>query len=218
MQRPKVIFLDAVGTLFGVKGSVGQAYGEIAQKFGVYVSPKTINQAFWQSFKTAPPPVFPTIQIAKIPEAEFDWWKAIAQRTFQQIGVFDQFADFSAFFVELYYYFATAEPWIVYPDVYPALEHWQSLGIELGVLSNFDTRLYSVLQFLDLERFFTSITISTEVCAAKPDTKIFAAALAKHNSTPESAWHIGDSWQEDYHGAKTAGLKAFVIERGSYVH
>lgn len=214
MQRPQVIFLDAVGTLFGVKGSVGQAYGEIAQKFGVYVSAKTINQAFLQSFKAASPPVFPTTQLEKIPEAEFQWWEAIARSTFHKIGVVDQFSDFSAFFAELYYYFATEKPWFVYPDVYPALEQWQSLGVELGIVSNFDSRIYSVLQFLDLEPFFTSITISTEVGAAKPDAKIFAAALAKHNCVPEFAWHIGDSRREDYDGATTAGLNAFLIDRG----
>lgn len=40
MKKPKVIFLDAVGTLFGVKGSVGTVYSQIAQDFGVEVSPK----------------------------------------------------------------------------------------------------------------------------------------------------------------------------------
>lgn len=37
--RPKVIFFDAVGTLFGVKGSVGQIYRAIAADFGVEVAP-----------------------------------------------------------------------------------------------------------------------------------------------------------------------------------
>ena len=32
---PKVIFFDAVGTLFGVKGSVGTVYKAIAKKHNV---------------------------------------------------------------------------------------------------------------------------------------------------------------------------------------
>nr|WP_210404664.1 HAD-IA family hydrolase [Chroococcidiopsis sp. TS-821] len=213
MQKPKIIFLDAVGTLFGVKGSVGQAYGEVAQRFGIYVSAKTLNQAFLQSFQAAPPPVFPDMEPDEIASCEFHWWKAVAQQTFQQVGVLNQFADFSAFFAELYQYFATAEPWYVYPDVFPALEQWQQRGIELGVISNFDSRLYLVLAELGLEKFFTSITISTEAGAAKPAKEIFATALAKHQCNPELAWHIGDSWTEDYHGATAAGLRAFVIDR-----
>jgi putative hydrolase of the HAD superfamily len=82
------------------------------------------------------------------------------------------------------------------------------------VLSNFDSRLYLVLQALDLAQFFTSVTISWEVGAAKPDPQIFAAGLDKHDCPAEAAWHIGDSLKEDYQGAKTAGLRAILIERG----
>lgn len=214
MQRPKVIFLDAVGTLFGVKGSVGEVYGEIAQRFGVEVSADALNQAFLQSFQAASPPIFPGTEPEKIPECEFEWWQLVAIRTFQQVGVLHQFPDFSAFFAELYTHFATAEPWFVYPDVRPPLEHWRHLGIELGVLSNFDSRLYLVLQALDLAQFFTSVTISTEVGAAKPDPQIFAAALDKHDCPAKAAWHIGDSFQEDYQGANAAGLRAIWLKRG----
>ena len=211
-QPPKVIFLDAVGTLFGVKGSVGQIYAEMAQRFGVEVSAKSLNEAFLQSFQAAPPPIF-SAKLEEIPKYEFEWWHAIALHTFQTAGVLDQFSDFSSFFAELYKCFATAEPWFVYPDVRPALNHWRRLGIELGVLSNFDSRLYSVLQALNLSQFFFSITISTEVGAAKPDPQIFAAGLKKHQCTADVAWHIGDSLKDDYQGAKASGLKAIWLKR-----
>lgn len=213
MQRPKVIFLDAVGTLFGVKGSVGEVYGEMAQRFGVEVSDSALNQAFIQTFQAAPPPIFPGAEPQEIPECEFKWWQLVSRRTFEQAGVLHHFSDFSAFFAELYTHFATAEPWFVYPDVRPALEHWQQLGIELGVLSNFDSRLYLVLEALDLAQFFTSVTISTEVGAAKPDPQIFAVGLHKHKCPAELACHIGDSLKEDYQGAKAAGLRAILLKR-----
>ena len=82
------------------------------------------------------------------------------------------------------------------------------------MLSNFDSRVYSVLQALDLSKFFTSVTLSTEVGAAKPDPEIFAIGLKKHNCSAQAAWHIGDSLAEDYQGAKAAGLKAVLIKRG----
>ncbi|WP_250125131.1 HAD family hydrolase [Chroococcidiopsis sp. CCMEE 29] len=213
MQRPKVIFFDAVGTLFGVKGSVGEVYGNMAQRFGVEVSPTTLNQSFFQSFKAASPPIFPGVEPQKISKYEFEWWQAITLRTFQEVGVLNQFSDFSAFFTELYQHFATADPWFIYPDVLPTLKRWHQLGIELGVLSNFDSRLYSVLQALDLAQFFTSVTISTEVGAAKPDPQIFAVGLNKHNCPAQLAWHIGDSLKEDYQGAKAAGLRAVWLKR-----
>jgi putative hydrolase of the HAD superfamily len=213
MERPKVIFLDAVGTLIGVKGSVGEVYCQIAQEFDVEVSADTLNQAFTESFKAAPPPIFPDADSQDIPQREFDWWRIIALNTFEGAGVLKQFSDFSAFFSELYIHFGTAEPWFVYPDVLPALVNWRRMGIELGVVSNFDSRIYSVLQSLGLRDFFTSITISTQVRAAKPDPQIFAIALEKHGCSPEAAWHIGDSVDQDYQGAKAAGLRGILINR-----
>jgi len=209
----KVIFLDAAGTLFNVRGSVGEVYGQLAQSFGVTVKSEELNAAFFQSFASASPMAFPGIESAKIPQLEFEWWQAVAAKAFQIAGVFNQFSDFPKFFAELYAHFATAEPWFVYPDVLPALKRWQQQGIELAVVSNFDSRIYAVLKALNLAEYFTSVTISTEVGAAKPDSQIFTAALQKHNGIAEDVLHIGDSFKADYCGAKAAGLKAIWLNR-----
>ncbi len=213
MQQPKVIFLDAVGTLFGVRGSVGEVYSAIAHQFGVKVPPETLHEAFLQAFAASEPPTFPGTDPDEIPQCEFEWWRVIALRTFQQVGVLNQFADFTDFFDGLYNHFATAEPWFIYPDVLPSLEAWRRIGIQLGIVSNFDSRLNLVLKALKLDDFFTSVTISTLAGFAKPDPHIFAAALQKHSCDAKDAWHIGDSFRQDYQGAKAAGLRAILLER-----
>jgi putative hydrolase of the HAD superfamily len=210
---PQTIFLDAVGTLFGVRGSVGEIYDRIARQYGVISSPTELNRCFYQAFKHAPPCIFPGATGAEIPDLEFEWWKALNRQTFKVAGIWEQFADFDRFFRELYAYFTTPAAWEVYPDIIPTLQKWRDLQIELGVLSNFDSRLHQVLTALDLDRYFQSVTISTAVGAAKPQPQIFAAALAKHQCQPSLAWHIGDSWEEDYLGAKSAGLTAIWIDR-----
>lgn len=212
--RPQVIFLDAVGTLFGVRGSVGEIYGAIARQFGVETDPTLLNQAFFQSFKAAPRMAFPGASEAEIFLKEYNWWEAIARQTFAQVGAIQQFDNFGQFFSVLYDYFTTADPWFVYDDVRQALDYWQREGVPLGVLSNFDSRLYPVLAVLGLADYFASITISTEVGAAKPETAVFQAALAKHGVAADRAWHIGDSFREDYEGAKKAGMRAFWLRRG----
>ena len=210
----KVIFLDAVGTLFGIRGTVGELYARQARQFDVEVSDGSLDKAFIESFRASPTAAFPGVDPADIPSYEFNWWKAIATQTFERAGVFHQFSDFDKFFSELYAYFATDEPWFVYPDVIVALEYWQQQQVQLGVVSNFDSRLYSVLKILGLGEFFTSITLSTEVGAAKPNPQIFAAALEKHNCLASDALHVGDSFKEDYEGAKSAGLNAIWLQRG----
>ncbi|MFP3422470.1 HAD-IA family hydrolase, partial [Bacillus sp. SIMBA_161] len=84
-------------------------------------------------------------------------------------------------------------------------------GIQLGVISNFDSRLYRVLNALQLDSFFTTITISSEVGAAKPDPKIFQSAIALYQVSPEQTWHIGDSRREDYEAAKALGMHGFLL-------
>jgi putative hydrolase of the HAD superfamily len=212
LPKPQVIFLDAVGTLFGVRGSVGQIYSELASKYGVSCAPEIVDRHFYAAFKTSPPCVFPDVSIDHIPQLEYQWWKAINQQTFTAAGVWEQFSDFDAFFDELYQYFTTSAAWEIYPDVIVALTQWQQAGIPLGVLSNFDSRLYAVLKVLDLAQYFSTVTISTEVGAAKPQPEIFTTALNKYQSNPADAWHIGDSYGDDYLGASAVGITAIWID------
>lgn len=213
MQPPKVIYLDAVGTLFGVKDSVGHAYATVASQFGVSADAEALNQAFFQHFKAAGRMAFPGSDPTQVPAKEYAWWQAIAEKTFKSVDQWEAFQDFEAFFAELYAYFAGADPWFIYPDTYQALERWRVMGIEMGIISNFDSRIHMVLEALTLTDFFTSITISTEVGAAKPDALIFTSALQKHGCQPSEAWHVGDSFKEDYEGACAAGIRGIWLNR-----
>jgi len=213
MEKPQVIFLDAVGTIFGVKGSVGAIYSQIAADFGVEVAAESLEQSFSAIFPTSSPLAFPDVEPAQIPELEYCWWRSLTGAVFNNLGYLERFPDFEAFFGELYRHFATAEPWVLYGDVIPTLRLWQIQGIELGIISNFDSRIYRVLAELGLEYFFRSITISSQAGVAKPAPEIFQIALQKHDCSPAQAWHIGDSKKEDYQGAKSLGIEAFLIKR-----
>ncbi|MEM1242651.1 MAG: HAD-IA family hydrolase [Cyanobacteria bacterium P01_H01_bin.26] len=215
MPYPKVIFLDAVGTLFGVRGSVGQVYQTLSQQAGVAASAEQLDQAFYQSFAAADAMAFPNVSAVEIPHREYLWWLAIAQDTFQRAGILGQFSDFEGFFEGVYQHFATAEPWLVYEDTVSSLKRWQRLGIPLGIISNFDSRIYAVLDALNLRQYFQTITISTEAGAAKPDPLIFTTALRKHDCPASDAWHVGDSKKDDLTGARVSGLQGIWLQRPS---
>lgn len=211
--RPKVIFLDAMGTLFELKSSVGEIYQQYALKYGVKADAKLIEKAFIKSFRSAPPLAFLATELTQIKEQEFVWWQNVVKTTFFQLGLLKKFSNFTAFFAEIYTYFSNKDPWYVFPDTIDSLEKWSNQGIQLGVISNFDTRLIKVLNVLDLEQFFISITISSVAGFAKPDQNIFKIALDKHGVVAQQAWHIGDSLTEDYQGAKNAGIRSFWLNR-----
>ncbi len=212
-QPPKVVFFDAVGTLFGVRDGVGAQYAVVADRFGVVVSPTALDEAFTIVFKQAGAPVFPSASLEGIPKLEFDWWRSIVLETLDRVGVLTQFDDFDRFFEAVFDYFASDVPWIVYPETIAVLNALQQHGISLGIISNFDSRIYAVLQALQLADYFQSITISTEVGAAKPDGQIFQAALVKSGCEANQAWHVGDSRKEDVAGAIAAGFRGIWVDR-----
>lgn len=212
MDGVKVIFFDAVGTLFWVRGTVGEIYSRFAFEVGVTVDVQALDQAFIQSFRASPRAEFPNAAATDLPQLEYEWWKAIAHQSFGQIGVLEKLGDFEVFFRPLYDHFALADPWIVYPEVHAVLQALQA-RFELGIVSNFDTRLYQVINVLGLADYFSSMTLSTATGVAKPKPEVFQAALAKHDCSPREAMHVGDDWAEDYQGALAAGLQGVWLNR-----
>jgi putative hydrolase of the HAD superfamily len=217
VNLPKIIFFDAVGTLFGVRGTVGEIYAQFAQQAGLDVDALSLNHAFVKSFRAAPRAAFAQAVPSDLPQLEYEWWRAVAQNSFERVGALKLLSDFDAFFRPLFIYFETEAPWIVYPETRKALEMLKSLEIELAIISNFDSRLYRVLKVLGLADWFGSITLSTQVGAPKPEAKIFNVALAKHHYLPTQAWHVGDSWSEDYEGAIAAGFQGVWLNRDGAV-
>ena len=210
---PKVIFFDAMGTLFDLKSSVGEIYQQYALKYDVIADADLLDRAFHKSFKSAPTLAFSEEEIAKVKEQEYLWWKNVVAATFAEVGLLEKFSEFTEFFAKVYQYFATVDPWDVFPDTISSLERWRDRGVELGVISNFDTRLIEVLNILNLSEFFTSITISSVAGSAKPEQNIFQIALNKHHVIAPQAWHVGDNVIADYNGAKNVGINSFWLNR-----
>ncbi|HXH61298.1 MAG TPA: HAD-IA family hydrolase, partial [Fimbriimonadaceae bacterium] len=79
--------------------------------------------------------------------------------------------------------------------------------------SNWDNSLHRTLEMHDLTRYFDAVVASLEEGVEKPDPRIFQIALERLGVPPESALHVGDNPVDDWQGAKSAGIKALVIDR-----
>ena len=209
----KVVFFDAVGTLFDVNGSVGEVYLHYAQKYGVVHTPSlesAINLAFRDVFQKMPPPIFSVKSPEKLKQCERLWWFDVVHAVFYRVGMFEGFDEY---FDEVYEAFEHPCHWTIYPETIDVLKELKTRGFELGVISNFDTRFFTIIRALGLSQFFDSLTISSLAGAAKPSTKVFQYALDQHCLIPHEAVHIGDHEYEDFQGAKEAGLHAFHLQR-----
>jgi len=211
IPTPEVVFFDATGTLLEVRGGVGEIYSRVARDFGFEAEPQTIQRNFARRFREQPAMAFPFgTPDVELAEMEKDWWRNLVKAVFAGLGPFPRFDEF---FDEIFERFRGREFWRVYDDVEPALVALKHRDFRLGVISNFDSRLYDALRACGLDCFFDSVHISTRVGAAKPDPAIFQAALGHYQISPSQACHVGDSLREDVAGARAAGLHAFLIDR-----
>jgi putative hydrolase of the HAD superfamily len=213
VRQVKVIFFDAVGTLIETREGVGEIYSRVASEFGFEADPRILQKNFAHSFQSQPPLAFPSgTPEAVLIELEKGWWRNLVKAVFDDPGSFPRFDEF---FDEIFERFRGREFWRVYDDVTLALTDLKRRGLKLGVISNFDSRLYDVLRACGLDHFFDSVHISTRVGKAKPNPAIFQAALNHHAVVARQAWHVGDSLREDVEGAIAAGVNAVLLDRGN---
>jgi putative hydrolase of the HAD superfamily len=208
----KAVFFDAAGTLFEAKEPVGHTYARIAAKHRLKADDAAVSAGFRRAFSSTPGLAFgPAHSAAELRRLEREWWRELVRKSFEGLGEFD---DFDRFFEELFAYFADPEHWEPMPDAADGLRRLKDFGLRMGVISNFDYRLYRILEGLGLRSFFDTVTISSEAGFAKPSSRIFAAALSAARVECAEAVHVGDSAHMDLEGAQAAGLGAILIDVG----
>ncbi len=208
LDETQAVFFDAAGTLFEVRGSVGEIYSTIARRHGVEAPALDLDRSFAAAFRAKSAEGLQGT--AGGPGAERAWWEDLVRRVF---GSRMPSAVFPRFFEEVYEFFRTARAWILYEDTAPALDLLRARGCRLGVISNFDSRLTDVLAALGIGRFFECVVFSWQVRSAKPDARIFRHAIELMGVRPGEALHVGDSLEEDVCGARGAGMRAVLLDR-----
>ena len=105
---------------------------------------------------------------------------------------------------------------LLYPEARAALKELAARGLALGILSN--RPLYTIRSSLrkhGISDYFRYL-ISPQVASAprgKLDPGMWEYAVKEAGVTPEKAAHIGDRYEHDVVGARTAGLLPILIDR-----
>lgn len=99
------------------------------------------------------------------------------------------------------------------PGIGPLLRRLHG-RVQVGVVSNNETvEQREKLTFLGLAQWIDHLVVSQEIGVAKPDRRIFEAALSRSSAAPDEAVMIGDSWVNDVRGARSAGIGAVWFNR-----
>ena len=113
-----------------------------------------------------------------------------AMATFAGIG---DFADFDAYFDALFAFFADPANWTCDPDAPVLLAALRESGLGLGVISNFDYRIYAILEALGLSRYFDRSRFRPRPAARNPRPRFFGWRWSAIHTAADQALHVGDS-------------------------
>lgn len=208
MAKTKWLLFDAGKTLLDFRPSMADVVERALAPRGISLTPaqrEALEPAMWRHCD----------RISRergtrtsIPDAWTYWadtYEAVAQEL--------QLPDPAERALDLCDAFASPDAWQPYPDVTPALQRLSSLGVRMGVVSNWTDALHDILKGLDLYRYFDFVLTSAEVGVEKPDPAIFRPALRLADRAPEQLLYVGDSLTHDLPASTAAGLMFTLIDR-----
>jgi len=207
----RAVFFDAVGTLLFPKPSALVVYATVARSMGLELAPAEVRTRFLAAYRKQETADRITGWVTS-EEREHDRWRAIVHETL--LGV----SDPEACFRELYEHFSKPSGWEVNRDAAFVLGKLQARGLVLGMGSNYDARLWSVLEgFPELAPLKERTVISAAVSFRKPAAQFFAEVVRVAGCHPAEVLFVGDDVANDYHGATAAGLNAVLLDDQSEV-
>ena len=142
------------------------------------------------------------------------WWTLLIDHTFKDYHLSSE--QLNKLSPIIYDEFAKGELWVKHPEADEVLRELKPKKT-LGVISNFDERLESLLEQHQLRQYFQFILTPRNCGMYKPQADIFnhAAKLAQVKSN-EHLCHIGDDVKLDYQGGRAAGCHVLLLTKDEH--
>lgn len=190
--HPRALLVDAMGTLIECARPEHETYASIGREYGVELSPQDILRRYEQAYSK------PWSQKLRYEGDALPFWHSVISEATA--------CSNPAYTESLHRFYATKPAWrLADPHALSAFSALRRAGIQVAVVSNFDSRLPALLESLGCADCFDVVAVSADVLAEKPDPAIFHAACDMLGVRPHEAVHVGDSWKNDLGGAKAAG-------------
>jgi len=204
--RPLLLTFDAFGTLFTPRKSIESQYCEVARQFSMSLNENDVKKSFARAYK-AQLGIHPNYGKATGLDPS-RWWTEVIKQTIipllpEEQGVPHRLPQ------ELYKRFSSREGYRIYDDVFDLLTiigtsfqatNWPPRRTMLGIISNSDPRVYSILESFGIEIYpslfpprympesiaqrpdfgpahFAFASLSYAHGVAKPSTELYAWAL-----------------------------------------
>ena len=204
----RFVFFDHGGTLAHIKKDTPQITFEVLHELGYNFSQEEVNraiasaEAFWDE------------KYRPLPRGQRSNFEAYYRHALQYLGVRE---EISAMARKVDSEWHDRAGITVYPYTIPCLEALKRQGLHLGIITqNLLTteevrRLHLARE--GIEHYF-SVIVSTESAGFdKPDKRLYLKAAEIAGYSPEEIMHVGDSYELDVVGARSAGMRAVLLDR-----
>lgn len=204
----RAVFFDAVGTVLFPCPTAPVVYAEVAARAGLRLSPDAVRDRFLDAYRVQEA-ADRAAGWGTSEERERDRWHTIVTSTLRGV------TDPDACFAELYEYFSKPAGWRVGEDAAEVVAALRDRGFVVGMGSNYDARLWSVLDgFPELAPLRERTVVSAAVGFRKPAREFFREVARVAGCDAGQILFVGDDIDNDYIGATAAGLNAVVLDTG----
>jgi len=204
----RYVLFDAVGTLIYPDPPVADAYFAAGQRFGSQLTRGEIAERFHNWFGV----IF--VRHSRVPEQfitsesfEHDRWRALVSK------VFDDVREPDPLFEELWRHFGRSESWRLFDDVGETWTRLQKRGYELGIASNFDRRLRTIVAGHPALAPCRHVFLSSEVGHAKPSPCYFEEVQRRLHAQPSEILIVGDDLENDVIAPRRALWHVVAVSR-----
>jgi putative hydrolase of the HAD superfamily len=201
----RAVFFDAVGTLIHPEPSAATVYLEVGRRHGSRRTLAEIAASFAASFARAEALDLSAGLRTDEEREQLRWQRIVAE-------VLDDVTDPAECFAQLYRHFSLPQAWRCEADVGMVLQELAARGRLLGVASNYDWRLRSVVAGLPALGPLKELVISSEVGWRKPAPEFFAAVCKRTGLPARAILLVGDDRVNDYEGARACGMSAVLLD------
>jgi len=202
----KVVFFDAEGTFIRFKPSLNGIYKSLWDSYGINLDGDDWGARLRSAYKIV-------FQKRLSPPLNGELCKRAWREVFDLVfGDFKIFPFYEEVFQRAYKLFAAPECVEVMPGFTDFLKSVKEREFKTAVISNWDCRLYSVLEGHKLLQEFEALFLGCEVGYLKPHEAIFKRALNYFGISPEQALMVGDSLEDDIIPAQKIGMKTYYIK------
>jgi putative hydrolase of the HAD superfamily len=205
----KAVFFDAGNTLLLPYPSVEEVCAEVLAEHGLHPSLEDIRRGLERSERYYEERYWADDTFWASEEEAAAMWSEMYALAMEESGADDPLAMGRLLYDE----FGKGERWALYPDVLPAMRRLRSMGIRMGVVSNWDVRLPGLCHHLGLSSYLDFVISSANLGRIKPEASIFRSALGRAGVEPGQAMHVGDHYYADVLGARAAGIHPVLLDR-----